>query len=170
MAAALPTMVVVSSCAQKTRGPVDFFGKGPVVNPFIPALMTIHPLTRVDKDPAGKMWIYCHIEFKDSWGDTVKAAGTLEVQLIRPTGVRGSGQGVQEMVWKVDLSDLEKNASLYDPATRTYRLPLENPPGWLAQPGNELDGPKARIKAVFTTPGAKNDTVRKLEDEFALGG
>ncbi len=144
-------------------------GAGPVVNPFAPATMTIHPLTRIDKDPAGKMWIYCHIEFKDSWGDTVKATGKLDIQLFRPTGGSTSVLGTQELVWKVDLSDLEKNASLYDPATRTYRLPLENPPAWLAQPSADADAPRARLKAVFSTPGARNGTWM-LEDEFALVG
>lgn len=159
----------LSGCGQRPSTFKDFPGSGPVINPFVPAIMTIHPLTRVDKDPSGKMWIYCHIEFKDSWGDTVKAAGTLQVQLYRPTGLRAAGPGKQELVWNVDLSDMEKNASLYDPATRTYRLPLENPPAWLAQPTAEAGLPKARLKAIFTTSGARSGT-RVLEDEFALGG
>jgi hypothetical protein len=140
---------------------------GPVENPFVPASMTIHALTRIDTDPAGKLWIYCHIEFKDAWGDNVKAAGQLQVQLYRPAGPRAAGPGRQEVVWTVDLLDLKKNASFYDPATRTYRLPLENPPEWLRGPAPEADLPKARLKAIFTTSGPRGE-IRTLEDEFAL--
>jgi hypothetical protein len=141
----------------------DTPGSGPITNPFVPASMVIHPLTRLDSDASGKRWLYCHLEFRDSWGDSAKAAGKLELQLYRPSGTRGLGR--QELVWSVDLADLEQNASLYDPATRTYRLPLESPPAWLSQPTAE--GPRAHLRAVFTTGGPREGE-RKLEAEFPL--
>lgn len=163
--------VLIALCAGCTTRPPPVFrdtpGSGPITNPFVPAVMSIHPLTRVDIDSSGRRWLYCHIEFKDSWGDTIKAVGALTLELYRPTGPRATGLGRQELVWKVDLSDLEQNASLYDPATRTYRLPLENPPPWLtdAPPGPDL--PQARLRAVCITGGAREGT-RTLEDEFPL--
>jgi hypothetical protein len=160
----------LASCGVKPKAPfTDKPGSGTVENPFVPASMTIHPLTRLDTDSNNKLWIYCHIEFKDSWGDSVKAVGALQVQLYRPTGGRAAGPGKQELVWNVDLTDLQKNAGLYDPATRTYRLPLENPPSWLRDPAPESDLPKARLRAVFTTSGPRGE-VRTLEDEFPLSG
>jgi hypothetical protein len=141
----------------------DIPGEGPITNPFVPASMIIHPLTRLDTDASGKRWLYCHIEFRDSWGDPVKATGKLDVELYRPSGTRGLGR--QETVWTIDMADLDQNASLYDPATRTYRLPLENPPAWLSQPTPE--GPRARLRAVLVTGGAREGE-RILEAEFPL--
>lgn len=137
-----------------------------MANPFVPAQLIIHPLTRLDNDSTGKLWLYCHVEFRDAWGDTIKAVGKLQIQLYKPVGGRASGLGSQELVWNVDLGDLEQNASLYDPATRTYRLPLENPPAWTARAGR--DGARARLRAVLVTPGPRGER-RTLESEFALG-
>lgn len=145
----------------------DTPGSGPITNPFVPASMVIHPLTRVDIDASGRLWLYCHVEFRDSWGDTVKAAGQLTIELYKPSGPRAGGLGRQELVWKIDISDLERNASLYDPATRTYRLPLENPPRWLVEAPVSPDLPQGRLRAEFTTGGAR-EGVRTLEGEFAL--
>lgn len=167
--AALTVCVLAGAqgCGSHTR--VDFRdtpGSGPVTNPFVPASMVIHPLTRVDADAKSRQWLFCHVEFKDSWGDTVKAVGKLTVELYRPTGPRSAGLGRQELVWTVDMSDLERNASLYDPATRTYRLPLENPPTWLTD--RTPDQPRGRLRAVFVTGGAREGT-RTLEAEFVVG-
>lgn len=164
--------VVIGLCLAGcgTRPPPAFRdvpGQGPITNPFVPASMIIHPLTRLDVDASGRLWLYCHVEFKDSWGDNVKSTGALAIELYRATGPRASGLGKQELVWNVDLSDLERNASLYDAATRTYRLPLENPPRWLLEPAAAADLPQGRLRVQCTTGGAREGT-RTLEDEYPL--
>lgn len=165
---AFGAILALPACRMRPPDPFkDRPGTGPVDNPFVAASMTIHPLTRIDTDAAGKLWIYCHIEFKDAWGDTVKSAGTLQVQLYRPVSSRVAGPGRQETVWNVDLTDLKKNASFYDPATRTYRLPFENPPEWLRGPPAEKDLPRATLKAVYTSSGPGGE-IREMQDEFSL--
>jgi hypothetical protein len=97
-------------------------------NPFVPRSIRIFPLTRLDMDERGRAIIVCHVEMKDRWGDGVKSAGTLEVQLYRSEGA----SDVQESRWSVDLNDLDLNAALYDPASRTYRVQLGDLPAWVA--------------------------------------
>jgi hypothetical protein len=157
-------------CALKPKPALSGSAATGVKNPFGPATLSIHPLTRVDRDEAGRLWIICHIELRDVWGDSCKGAGKLQVQLYKPTGGRAGGPGIQELTWDVDLSDLKLNASLYDPATRTYRLPLEDPPAWLvaSTTDRKSDLPIARLKAVLVTTGVKGDE-KILTDEFALG-
>lgn len=137
-----------------------------LTNPFAPVAMTIHPLTRIDRDAAGELWIICHIELRDAWGDPVKGAGQLQIQLYRPIGGRLSGHGVQELTWDVDLADMERNASHYDAATRTYRLPLREPPAWLAE-APDSSVARGLLRAVFTTAGPQGEAL-ELEHEFAL--
>ena len=141
-----------------------------VPNPFAPASLRIHPLTRVDRDNAGAAWIYCHLELRDAWGDTCKGVGALQLQLYRPVGGRASGLGTQELAWDIDLSDLDKNASFFDPATRTYRFPLQNAPAWVL---DVLDPTKrdarVRLRAVLTTTDPQGQP-RFLQDEYTIGG
>ncbi len=144
---------------------------GSIVTPFAPASLQIHPLTRVDLDSKGHVWIICHIEMRDAWGDTCKGTGKLQVQLYRPAGGRAGGIGIQDLTWDIDLSDLDRNASLYDPATRTYRLQLQDPPSWVAEsldPKGQ-DTPRVRLRAILATHGPKGED-RLLQDEFTIGG
>jgi hypothetical protein len=164
--------LVLGGCALRPGTPLDnqLAGAGGVQNPFAAASLQIHPLTRVDRDAKGQLWIICHIELRDAWGDTTKGTGDLQVHLLRPTGGRASGLGTQEMTWEVNLSDLDTNASLYDPATRTYRLPLEGAPAWVTESTDgERDLPLVRLRAYLTTFGPRGDEVT-LEDEFGIGG
>ena len=91
--------------------------------------MRVYPLTRVEKDAKGKR-LLCFIEFQDAWADTTKATGKLHVALFRSLGLQ-SEMAQEAQTWDVDLSDLERNARLFDPATRTYRLALRDLPEWL---------------------------------------
>jgi hypothetical protein len=154
-------------CAIRPKSPLAHQSAGPggVQNPFAVASMHIHPLTRLDRDTAGAPILICHLEFKDTWDDTCKGVGKLSIQLYRPTGGRASGLGSQELAWDVDLSSLDTNAALYDPATRTYRIPLD---GAASPSSQERDLPKARLRAVFTTPGPHGEE-RVLEDEYPIG-
>ncbi len=141
-----------------------------ISGPFAPAALSIHPLTRVDRDAQGVVWIICHIELRDTWGDTCKGTGKLQVQLYRPVGGRASGLGSQELAWDIDLSDLDKNASFYDPPTRTYRFRLQNAPAWVADvldPENREA--RVRLRAVLTTTGPRGEE-RFLQDEYTIGG
>jgi hypothetical protein len=99
----------------------------------------------------------------------VKGAGQLQIQLYRPAG-RLSAAGTQELTWDIDLTDLERNASLYDSATRTYRFPLRDAPEWLAQSAEAtVLGPAGRglLRAVFTTADPMGQPL-ELQHEFTL--
>lgn len=136
---------------------------------FAPVVMRLHPLTHVDRTPAGQPIIVCHIEFADAWGDTVKAAGELSVLLYRPSGAAGA-TGTQELRWDIDLTDPSTNAANYDPATRTYRLQLGRLPEWVAgvgQPGS--DDQRVVLRAIFTaTDRAGREST--LRDELTVRG
>jgi hypothetical protein len=157
-----------SGCAIHPRDPVQVGpgGAESLGNPFAPASIRVHPLTHAERDSAGKVWIICHVELKDAWGDTTKGVGQLQVQLYRPSGSPGSGIGTQELKWDTNLSDLKNNAALYDGPTRTYRLPLENAPEWImGEEGKEK--PRVRLRAVLGTRGPAGEK-RVLQDDYVM--
>lgn len=62
--------------------------------------------------------------------------------------------------WDIDLSDLRTNASMFDPATRTYRMQLTGVPAWVGGGGGAAgsdvpDGSRGRtlIQATLTQLG-----------------
>ncbi len=166
--ALLAALLAACTAPPPARGPARSGQATDLPNPFPPEAIVIHPLTRAERDPQGRPVIMCHIEFRDAWGDTVKAAGTLQVQLYRPVGAGDIGQ--QELVWPIPLNDLDANAGFFDPATRTYRLPLEDAPEWVIppEPGTTA-GPARRIKlrAVFEGLDAHAHPLT-LQDEYVF--
>jgi hypothetical protein len=130
--------------------------------PFAPATIEVHPLTRMTRDADGNALLLCHLEFRDAWGDTCKSTGSLRVELYR--GSPGDAVGVQELRWDVDLTDLERNAAFFDPATRTYRVPLRDAPDWATREG---DTTRLSVRAALSTFNPKGEPVT-LRDEFAL--
>lgn len=163
-ALALAALTVLPACALRPRPPqVVVGGEG---SPFAPVAIQIHPLTHVEGE-GGQTTIVAHVEMRDAWGDTVKGTGNLQVQLYRPESGRAAGLGTQELVWDIDLNDLERNAALYDPATRTYRLPLLDAPSWVAEAASSAAAPGALLRAVLTAPGPKGEA-RMLEDEYVI--
>ena len=154
-------------------GPGHAYGS----HPFDPISMRIHPLTHVQKasDISGSSGsgsetpspghsesrINCFIEFKDRWGDTCKALGSLQVQLYRPA--TEPGQERQDATWDADLTDLAKNADWFDPITRAYRLQLQVPI-WLGDPGQNG---QIKLRVVFTPASADGDG-KRLRDEFVV--
>lgn len=154
-------------------GSADAPGSGAFnAHPFDPVTMRIHPLTHLQRsqdvsgnsgDAAGGTGprINCFVEFKDRWGDTCKALGTLEVQLYRTSNE--PGQERQDARWDADLTDLQKNADWFDPVTRAYRLQLQVPE-WLGDPAN--DG-QVKLRVVYT-PASSNDESRKIRAEFVV--
>jgi hypothetical protein len=140
---------------------------------FGPESLRIYPLTRLDKAADGKPIVVCHIELKDRWGDTTKGVGRLEIRLLRPAAPAG-GTEASDQTWELDLSNWELNASLYDKATRTYRIQLGEIPAWLAEqaPGGKLgaasDGtPVCRLSASYIPRGGA-DAPERLRDEFVV--
>lgn len=158
LAVSLSPLVVGGGC--ETGGRQTSIAGGRQGQPsamFAPVRIRVHPLTRLGRDSGGRAMIVCHLEVKDRWGDTVKGAGVLQVTMYR-TGLGAvSGQEEQERRWEVDLRDPEVNASLYDPATRTYRVQLGGLPEWVEQmaPRDEGTGGagRLRLRAVFETVG-----------------
>lgn len=155
--------VLLAGCALEPRPVIIGRARGEgVERPFTPVVLQIHPLTRTGRDEArSQPLIVCHIELRDSWGDTCKGVGDLQVQLFRSDP--GGGPGTQELKWDVDLSDLEVNSHLYDPATRTYRLALEVPERLIIREA----GRRVRLRAILQTWGPRGEP-RTLQDEFVL--
>lgn len=170
LTACLAPAAMLGSCG--VRPPPSHASGAPAVNagPFAPTSIRIHPLTRLDRDAKGRVIIACHIEFRDTWGDTCKGVGRLRIELYRTTGGRGSTAGVQDLRWDIDLADLSRNAALYDPATRTYRLPLGNLPGWVEQVSagpDRPDDPRITLRAALVEPGA-DGADHVLEAEYTI--
>ncbi len=125
------------------------------LNPFVPAEVRIHPLTRLEGEA-----LVLHVEFRDAYRDTVKGAGVLRVTML---GEAGEGEDLR---WTIDLRDPELNARLYDRATRTYRCPLvELPTGVVGALSPRGAGMRCRV--VFEGWGPDGSD-RRLIDERAL--
>ncbi len=111
---------------------------------FTPEAIRIHPLTHIEVAPpaeegSGKRrgggdasMLILHLEVTDGWSDTIKAMGSLRVDLFRPGAGVAPGIETQTLAWDVtDLMEPETNSRRFDRATRTYRLPLRGP-AWMA--------------------------------------
>ena len=111
-------------------------------DPFEPRAIRIHPLTRIDIDPAtGAPRIDVFFELRDRWSHGVKALGQVVLELYETSGPASATRGgpLQLRVWKVDLTDPDTNAGPYDRVTRTYHLSLADvPPGLPADRDLEL--------------------------------
>lgn len=155
----LVAVLALPGCAGRADSPGrgrDWTG----VYPFEPAAMRIYPLTHLERASSGSPHIVCHIEFTDRWFDTVKALGTIELQLFKSAGGLSPGMDVQTARWEFDLKDLSRNAEWFDPITRTYRVQLDLP-NWA-----EVGG-QARLRAMFT-PAAAQGVDAVLRDDFTL--
>lgn len=140
-----------------------------VVNPFVPAAMRIHPLTHVEVDASGQARIICHLELRDAWGDTTKGVGQLRLELYRlPADVAG-GVEARELRWDIDLSDPQRNATLYDAATRTYRVQLIGLPAGVGERTEGAGGGngRMRLRAELVTRDAHGQP-RTLQDEHVV--
>lgn len=115
---------------------------------FAPADMRVHPLTHMTRDRDGELMLVCHIELRDTWGDSVKGVGELELQLYGPGAEEG--EVVHDASWSVSLYDLQRNMDLYDRATRTYRIQLIELPTWAEDFINE-PMTRAQLVALLTT-------------------
>jgi hypothetical protein len=163
----------VSPQFEPAHGAVHTSGAGVAVGPFAPVNLRIHPLTHLERDSQGAVFLLAHIQLRDRWSDLCKGVGTVQLFLYKPTGLGGSGQEEQELRWEIDLFDLDQNAIFFDPATQTYRFSLGNLPGWVEQmvPGGDktATGPgRFRVIARFTTPTPDGGQI-VLVDELVVG-
>lgn len=149
--------------------------------------MRVLPLTHFETTAAGETRVLLFFELIDQWGDTVKGAGALRVRIAMegiagvagtPAGGPGGGGGVNggrasSVEWEIDLADLERNASLYDPSTRAYRLALRDLPGWLvaasagSNGGGGSSGQGLVLEVFFKTLGSDGRPAA-LRDRFVL--
>lgn len=144
--------------------------------PFAPVRVEVHPLSHLDVDGDGVVRLIAHVELVDRWGDTTKARGLLRMELYRPGVEVRPDLLTQEQFWELDLRELDLNAALFDPATRTYRLQLGGLPGWaeemarrLASGGEGQARERLLVRAVFETQGPDGrPTV--LRDEMQIEG
>jgi len=132
--------------------------------PFAPVELRVHPLTHVELDGEGESVIILHVELHDAWGEATKATGDLVITLARGSGGPNPALANPELTWRDDLSDLSRNVRLWDPATRTYRVPLGRLPPWLTP---SLEGPPAYLDVALTTRGRSGEE-RVLRDTFVL--
>lgn len=169
----------VSGCRQMqlprpvVRGVVDPSGQ---TWPFAPTTLRIYPLTRVDRDANGRPIVVIYLETIDRWGDFAKGLGDLEIRLYVGDRALGAGPDTLELSWPdVNLSNLEENASWYDPASKMYRLTL----GGLSRSPRALDaaesllnraGPttsRLRVVAALQTVGPDGRETL-LQDQFVI--
>jgi len=133
----------------------------------------VHPLTHFDLGDGGRgangVALACHVEVRDRWGDPVKVVGSLQIQLYRPVSGLDSAREVQELVWDLDLNDLERNAAWFDPVTRTYRLRLTGLPVWAERMarGEAGETTRLRVRAVLRTVGP-DGRERVLRDDLVM--
>ncbi len=136
-----------------------------VPGPFRPSAMRVHPLTHTEIRSDGEPVLVLHVELKDSWGDTVKGVGQVQVQLRKASAT--STIGDRGTRWDIDLRQIETNISFFDSATRTYRIVLGSLPDWLDQSVRAGAPEAARVRALFRTAKADGEAV-VLQDEFVM--
>jgi hypothetical protein len=91
--------------------------------PFWPAGMRVHPASRlVIEQETSQAFIEARLEFTDALGDTSKAVGVMEFDLLVPALPSGASNPV--LSWALPLNTLEGNAQHYDGITRTYLFRL----------------------------------------------
>ncbi len=158
---------------------------------FTPEAIRIHPLTHIEAAPPAEesgdrraggdaSMLILHLEVTDGWSDTIKAMGSLRVDLFRPGAGVSPGIETQTLAWDVtDLMDPETNSRRFDRATRTYRLPLRGPAWmstWLDREAAARENRPAwlKVRAVFqplVTEVAEGETPRTpviMRDEFVI--
>jgi len=134
--------------------------------PFSAVSVRVHPLTHAERDASGQTIIVLHVEPRDAWGEATKATGQLSVTLSRVGAGPGPTLDDQELTWRDDLTDLSRNVRLWDPATRTYRVPLGQLPTWAVAETSE--GAASMRLAVALSTRDRSGEERVLQDTFVL--
>lgn len=148
--------------------------RGEVVSPFAPVALRVHPLTHVDAGEAGASGeagvalVILHVELKDRYGDTVKAAAPVKVELYRPgAGAMAAMETREAEWWMPEMADPDVNSGRFDRATRTYRLPLRLS-GWPASWAQGGEGPAYVRLVVMVECEGPDGRARSLEGEYVL--
>ena len=142
--------------------------------PFAPRSLRIHPLTHVDvTDPtgAGAAVLILHVELRDRFGDSVKGVGVLSVELSRDVAGAVGATPETRAQWSItDIGDPGVGSRRFDPATRTYRVPLKAPQWvsrWMTDEGERRGGPQSLTLRASFAPAVGEDR-RVLTDEFLV--
>ncbi len=103
-----------------------------VANPFRAQSMRIHPLTRVlfngDEEQRSPLTIEARIEFLDQFGDTTKARGALQLELVPADSAHSRNAARQAntlIIWEPEFMAIQENVLHFDSVTRTYLLRLD---------------------------------------------
>jgi len=140
--------------------------------PFAPASLRIYPLTHLERGEDNKGRVIAHVELKDKWGDTTKGVGALRLAMYGPGQGQPGGPSVQLAKWEINLSDMTKNAALFDPATRTYRVQLTGVPEWIGRLAVGGDAAKGLVSSVTVQATLSivgpDGRVADLKDEFVV--
>jgi hypothetical protein len=124
--------------------------------PFRPRSMSVHPLTRIVRNPGEGMTIELRIELRDRFNHPVKAYGQFRFDLISP---HTDPAQRTSFTWdrNLDLRDLSVNQLHYDEITQTYlfRLTLDTD---VVVSGSEirayyLGDDDADLQAAYSIPG-----------------
>ncbi len=102
------------------------------------------------------------VELKDEMGDSIKAAGSFHLELLKETGARRQAMQEKLYSWDVPLKTMADQQSYFDSVTRTYRFVLrldrEIAPDdqlALALTFKRLDGTLLRTQAVLGPDGVR---------------
>lgn len=146
--------------------------------PFAATELRIFPLTRLDRDAQGRAVVVVYIETVDRWGDFAKAIGELELRVYAGDRSIASDPETLELTWPgINLSDLDENATWFDPASKMYRFTLGglNRSGRAGSAAESLlamvEGAptpvRLRVAASLTTTGPDGHALM-LQDSFVI--
>jgi hypothetical protein len=108
--------------------------------------MRVYPTTRFVSD-SGKPVLEARIEMLDEMGDSVKASGAWQVELLTGGESRISREQRKLLYsWQVQAITLAQQQRLYDPVTRAYHFRLQ-----MDQPANPQQA--VTVSVTFTPPG-----------------
>lgn len=146
----------------------------PPANPSGPSPAdNVQPMDTVAAQKKSEVRLIVHIDCRDSWGDSTKAIGSLTILLYGPGGSPNAAPdpgsvvdkgATQQRRYDVDLTDLKRNAELYDPATRTYRIPLAGLPEWITSAAGPV---KVTLRAEMKSPRPDGSSVLMV-DEYVV--
>ena len=167
----VPLAATLAGCSMFTSSPTPPSSSPtrpvPASNPFAPVGLRVHPLTRTVINKEGKPELVVHLELRDAWGDSTKGVGALLIRVFGPASGPAGGAAAPLQRWDIDLSNLDTNAAMFDPATRTYRMQLTGAPDWLTELASTTPGkskPRVILQATLTLPDGR----APLTDEHLL--
>ena len=149
---ALVTMALLAALVTVGCGPrtVDF--DDPAVRQMVSLLMPeriiVEPFTGLksfddDDQPDGLEVV---LRPRDSFGDPVKIAGLLRVELYTFNPASGEHQGRQIQQWEIPLVTPQDQRTYWNPFTQMYEIPLE------LDLGSITPADKYVIEVVYNTP------------------